>query len=86
MIPDVIFTTSEIAFIVYDTKILDERPKKSVVNQSKKKIRQSKEAILTRDYPWRQPLKRRPIYSYEEIDSAILEILDELFNSRRVWV
>lgn len=71
--------------IVYDTKTLDERPKKSVVNQPQKKIRQSKEAIPTRDHPWRQPLKRRPIYSYEETDSEILEILDELFNSTRAW-
>lgn len=71
--------------IVYDTKTLDERPKKSVVNQTKERIEKSKEAIPTKNHPWRQPLQKRPIYSYEETDSEILEILDELFNSTRAW-
>ena len=70
--------------IVYDTKILDERPKKSALNQTIK-TKERKKAIPTRDHPWRQPTNKKPILSYEETDSEILEILDELFNSTRAW-
>lgn len=70
--------------IVYDTKTLDERPKKAVVNLPKK-VKQSKKAIPAENHPWRQPINKRPTLSYEETDSEILKILDELFNSTRAW-
>ncbi|HSH35514.1 MAG TPA: hypothetical protein VK998_04585, partial [Schnuerera sp.] len=66
-------------------KTLDERPKKMVANQPKRSEKQNKKAIPSKDHPWRQPANKRPILSYEETDTEILEILNGLFNSTRAW-
>lgn len=73
------------ANVVYDTKILDERPKKAISNQAKESKKKDKKAVPSKDHPWRQPANKRPMLSYEETDSEILEILNGLFNSTRAW-
>lgn len=73
------------AGVVYDTKILDERPRKSVPVQHESKKSKNKKAAPSKEHPWRQPTNKRPILSYEETDTEILEILDGLFNSTRAW-
>ena len=71
--------------IVYDTKMLDERPKKSVVIKTKTSEKQNKVTAPSLDHPWKQPASKKPIVSYEETDREILKILEGLFNSTRAW-
>src|SRR5690625_1673777 len=77
--------------VVYDTKTLDERPKKAVTNQSKSKKSQNNKTKPAKDHPWRQPINKKPIQSYgddllyNEYDAEIAEILKDLFNSTRAW-
>ncbi|HLS53080.1 MAG TPA: ISNCY family transposase [Tissierellaceae bacterium] len=77
--------------VVYDTKTLDERPKKAVTNQSKSKKSQNNKTKPAKDHPWRQPINKKPIQSYgddllyNEYDAKIAEILKDLFNSTRAW-
>ena len=73
--------------VVYDTKELDERPKKAISNQPKKKISQTKPP---KDHPWRNPYNEKTIPYVEkslyETDTEIDEILKRLFNSTRAWL
>jgi hypothetical protein len=69
---------------LYVTKLLKERPK---ISAPKGKAI-TKERVHTKppaEHPWRKtPIKRPKLY-YEETDSEILEMLDELFSSTRAW-
>lgn len=67
---------------VYDTLVLNERPKKKVLKQSRKQKHNYKPAA---DHPWNQTQKSRPMVSYEETDREILERVNQLFNSTRAW-
>ena len=72
--------------IVYDTRKLDERPKKAIIKQTKK----TSKAKPSENHPWRQQLDKRPTPSYRENilyerDTEIDEILKGLFNSTRAW-
>ena len=79
------------AGIVYDTRLLDERPQSTVksvpVNESKKG-----KHIPAKDHPWRRLGNKKPIPFYEnflqrdETDAEIQELLNGLFNSTRAWV
>ena len=72
--------------IVYDTKTLDERPKKAASNSAQKKKKQNNKNKPAMNHPWRGEVQKRPILSYEETDTEIQEILNGLFNSTRAWV
>jgi transposase len=73
------------AGVVYDTKVLEERPKKVVANQHKSNQKQNEKAVPAKEHPWRQPANKSRTFSYEETDTEILEILNGLFNSTRAW-
>lgn len=75
------------ANVVYDTIVLKERPKKaSLRNQenqlNKQSLTKSKPAL---DHPWRDITKKKATFSYEETDSEILDMLNDLFGSTRAW-
>ncbi len=80
------------AGVVYDTNLLDERPKvavKSVPNSESKKAKH----VPAKDHPWRNSGNEKPIPPlYEsfllrdETDHEIQELLNSLFNSTRAWV
>ena len=70
---------------VFETIMLEERPKKSAPENKPRK----KERVYSKpsaNHPWRKGFKEKPKLYYEETDSEILEILDELFSSTRAWV
>jgi hypothetical protein len=71
------------ADVVYDTKALAERPKKAIASSSKsqghKRIRPAN------DHPWRQSPDKKPMLSYEETDTEIISMLNDLFSSTRAW-
>ena len=72
--------------IVYDTKVLDERPKKSIKIKAEKKDIKYKPS---KDHPWKQEYKKTtPSYKenyLHEQDEEIDKILKGLFNSTRAW-
>lgn len=73
--------------VVYDTKQLDERPKKAI--QIKARKEQDNKSKPSKDHPWRQ-LDKKPTPSYREDilyeqDTEIDEIIKGLFNSTRAW-
>jgi hypothetical protein len=71
--------------VVYEVKLLEERPKKSALSCPKKQV---KERVYTKpsyEHPWRQQTKNVPMHYYEETDAEILKMLDELFSSQRAW-
>ncbi|MFY9213400.1 MAG: ISNCY family transposase [Tissierellaceae bacterium] len=73
--------------VVYDTRKLVERPKKSIQIEAKKV--QDNKSRPSENHPWRQ-LDKKPIPSYREDilyeqDTEIAEILKGLFNSTRAW-
>lgn len=76
--------------IVYDTVVLDERPKKSVVKQSKREVNQKYKP--SENHPWKQECRKKSMSLYEkallsrEDDFQIKEIIDDLFNSTRAWI
>ena len=78
------------ADIVYNTKMLDERPKKTVSTLSER--RQKNKPRPSKNHPWRQSVDKKPTPLYEEVllrketDAEIQEILNGLFNSTRAWV
>ena len=59
--------------------------KKEIGHKKIQKKTQNKKVISSKDHPWRQPVNKKPILSYEETDTEILEILNGLFNSTRAW-
>ncbi|SHK40116.1 Integrase core domain-containing protein, partial [Anaerobranca californiensis DSM 14826] len=71
---------------IYDTLIIEERPKKQSLQQSKDKSEKKYNPIKpASDHPWKQlPQKRTRIF-YGETDSEILKMLEQLFNSTRAW-
>lgn len=76
--------------LVYDTKKLIERPKKTV--QIKTKNEKNTKPRPSNDHPWRQYKKPTPsyredlLYAQGNIDIEISNILKDLFNSTRAWV
>ena len=69
---------------VYETLLLEERPKKATLNRPKKQIEEHVYTKPSAEHPWRQKTTKQPIL-YEETDSEILKMLDDLFNSTRAW-
>lgn len=67
--------------MIYETKLLEERPKKKVTP----KIKKSGKTVPSVDHPWRKAPTKRPKLYYEEPDSEILAMLSELFGSTRAW-
>ena len=75
------------ADVVYDTKVLDERPKRAVTNLPKGgENRNDKVKKPSKNHPWRQVSNKKSMPLYEETDTEIIEILNELFGSTRAWV
>jgi len=71
---------------IYDTLILEERPKKQALQQPEHKSEKKHNPVKPApDRPWKQQAQKRPRISYEETDREILEMLDQLFNSTRAW-
>jgi hypothetical protein len=73
------------AGVVYDTLVLEERPKKKALKSSKKQPQKRTPVKPTADHPWRQMPQKRPNFAYEETDREIIEMLNQLFNSTRAW-
>lgn len=71
--------------VVYDTKTLDERPKKAVASSTKNKINKNSKTVPSINHPWKQQIDKKIMPSYEETDTEIQEILNGLFNSTRAW-
>lgn len=71
--------------VVYDTVILNERPKKEAASKALKQKRRE-HVKPAANHPWRQ-VGNSPFFPYgAERDSEILTMLDELFSSTRAWV
>jgi len=73
------------AGVVYDTLVLEERPKKKALKSSNKKAEKHTPVQPAADHPWRQTPKKKPNLMYEETDREIIEMLNQLFNSTRAW-
>ncbi|WP_284679366.1 ISNCY family transposase [Aceticella autotrophica] len=73
------------ADVIYDTLLLDERPKKESLKLSKEKTVKQTIVKPSADHPWRHAQKKKPNYAYEETDREIVEMLNQLFNSTRAW-
>ena len=79
------------AGVIYDTKLLDERPKRAVKSSPKNESKKGK-CIPAKDHPWRNSGNEKPIPLYEsfllrdETDHEIQELLNSLFNYTRAWV
>jgi hypothetical protein len=73
------------AGVVYDTLVLEERPKKKALKASKKQPQKRTPVKPAADHPWRQMPQKRPNFAYEETDREIIEMLNQLFNSTRAW-
>lgn len=69
---------------VYDTLLLEQRPKKAVVSSPKGQAEKRTCSKPDPEHPWRQKSTKLPIL-YEETDTEILKMLEELFSSRRAW-
>ncbi len=73
------------AGVVYDTLVLEERPKKKALKSSKKQPQKRTPVKPAANHPWRQMPQKRPNFAYEETDREIIEMLNQLFNSTRAW-
>ena len=73
------------AGVVYDTLVLEQRPKKKALKSSKKQPQKRTPVKPAADHPWRQMPQKRPNFAYEETDREIIEMLNQLFNSTRAW-
>ena len=73
------------AGVIYDTLVLEERPKKKNLKPSEKQPQKRTPVKPAADHPWRQMPQKRPNFVYEETDREIIEILNQLFNSTRAW-
>ena len=79
------------AGVIYDTKLLNERPRRPVKSSPKSESKKGK-FIPAKDHPWRNSGNEKPTPLYEEVllrketDAEIQEILNGLFNSTRAWV
>lgn len=72
------------ANVMYDVKVIDERPKKTPAKAWTKSER--KPYRPSNDHPWRQEAKKKPMPLYAEADAEILDMLNGLFGSTRAWV
>jgi len=70
---------------VYETQVLEERPKIQSLQKNKSATKEKKTIFPAPNHPWRLSAKERPRLYYEESDREILEMLDQLFNSTRAW-
>ena len=72
---------------IYDTKLLDEKPKKITATKTKKQANKTATTAVSPspDHPWRNMAIKKPKLYYTEPDSEILTMLDELFSSTRAW-
>jgi transposase len=68
--------------VVYQTKLLEERPRKKAVEKSKENPTAQQPTRPADDHPWRMPKEKRPKLFYDESDR---EVLDALFDSSRAW-
>jgi hypothetical protein len=73
------------AGVIYDTLVLEERPKKKNLKPSEKQPQKRTPVKPATDHPWRQMPQKRPNFVYEETDREIIEMLNQLFNSTRAW-
>jgi len=71
--------------VIYDTLVLEERPKKKALKLSKEQSQKRTPVKPAAEHPWRNVTKRKPNFVYEETDREILEMLNQLFNSTRAW-
>lgn len=69
---------------VYDTLLIEQRPKKAVVSSPKEKTKKRTYSKPAPEHPWRQQSKKMPLL-YEETDTEILKMLEEIFSSIRAW-
>ena len=73
------------AGVIYDTLILEQRPKKEASRPSNKQPQKRTHVKPAANHPWRQMGQKRPNFVYEETDREIIEMLNQLFNSTRAW-
>jgi transposase len=79
---------AEYSGIVYETIMIEQRPKKASLSRSKAKSegRPKRNVKPSENHPWRNVSKKAPISYYTEPDGEILKMLDELFSSKRAWI
>ncbi len=75
------------ANVVYETKVLMERPKKVAAScfKGQNKPQLNSKARPSSNHPWRQAPNKKPTLSYEETDTEIISMLNDLFGSNRAW-
>ena len=70
---------------LYETLKLEERPKLESLRETKSYGDKKTKVSPSPEHPWRISTKEKTRLYYEETDSQILEMLDQLFNSTRAW-
>jgi transposase len=71
---------------VYEIQLLEERPKAThSVQKDRNNAKNRANHSPAPDHPWRSLDKKKPKLYYDEPDSEILAMLDELFSSKRAW-
>lgn len=70
---------------VYETQVLEERPKVKSATKTKPKAGHRVAHSPAPDHPWRIFAKEKPKPFYEETDREIIAMLGELFSSTRAW-
>lgn len=68
--------------VVYETQITSKPVKKSMCTQ---KPKPKHVTIPSESHPWKQSGQTKPRPSYVETDQEILQMIDDLFSSRRAW-
>lgn len=68
--------------LVYETKLTDKPVKKS---EYKPKPKHNHVTVPSENHPWKQSVQTKPRLSYIETDQEILQMIDDLFSSRRAW-
>lgn len=77
--------------IVYDTRKLDERPKRASIKKDVSHGKKVQKVVPSENHPWKKPTSKIPIPSYREdllyeSDTEIDDIIKGLYNSTRAWV
>lgn len=70
---------------MYETQILKEAPKVESLRKAKSNDEKKTKVSPSLEHPWRISTKEKARLYYEEADSEILEMLNQLFNSTRAW-
>jgi len=70
---------------LYETLKLEERPKLESLRETKSYGDKKTKVSPSPEHPWRISTKEKTRLYYEETDSQILEMLNQLFNSTRAW-